>query len=83
MPRSGAILFGDLDGRLDTLRVACRKCDRAGRYGVAGLIARHGPNAKLVDWKAELTADCPRQQAASINIMDLCGAYFPDLTDVF
>src|SRR5262249_34931722 len=53
-----AIIFGDLDGKLDVLRVACCKCDRAGKYSVAKLIARYGPNAKLVDWKDELTADC-------------------------
>ena len=29
MPRDGAILFGDLIGKLDVLRVACDKCGRA------------------------------------------------------
>jgi hypothetical protein len=32
MPRDGAIIFGDLIGKLDVLRVACTKCERAGRY---------------------------------------------------
>ena len=32
MPRDGALTFGDLDGKLDLLRVACRKCDRRGQY---------------------------------------------------
>ncbi len=40
MPRGGAITFGDLDGKLDVLRVACRKCDRSGQYRVAKLIER-------------------------------------------
>ncbi len=31
MPRDGAIIFGDLIGKLDTLRVECPKCGRAGR----------------------------------------------------
>ena len=29
MPRDGAIIFGDLDGKLDVLAVACDKCGRA------------------------------------------------------
>jgi len=32
MPRDDAIIFGDLIGKLDLLRVACTKCDRAGHY---------------------------------------------------
>ena len=32
MPRDGAIVFGDLIGKLDLLRVACPKCDREGQY---------------------------------------------------
>jgi hypothetical protein len=32
MPRDGAIIFGDLIGKLDVLNVACDKCERAGRY---------------------------------------------------
>ena len=42
MPRGGAITFGDLEGKLDTLRVARRKCDRAGQYSLAALLERHG-----------------------------------------
>jgi hypothetical protein len=32
MPRDGAIVFGDLIGKLDDLRVSCEKCGRSGRY---------------------------------------------------
>jgi hypothetical protein len=32
MPRDGAIIFGDLIGKLDLLRVECPKCGRTGRY---------------------------------------------------
>ena len=28
MPRDGAIIFSDLEGKLDVLRVACEKCGR-------------------------------------------------------
>jgi hypothetical protein len=31
MPRDGAIIFGDLIGKLDVLVVACEKCGRSGR----------------------------------------------------
>jgi hypothetical protein len=37
MPRDGAIIFSDLIGKLDVLRVACAKCDRAGNYRLPGL----------------------------------------------
>ena len=68
MPRDGALTFGDLDGKLDVLRVACRECDRRGRYPVAKLIERHGRDAKLVDWNRRL---------CKAGLMDLCGAHFP------
>jgi hypothetical protein len=42
MPRDGAIIFGDLIGKLDVLEVACDKCGRNGRYAVARLIERIG-----------------------------------------
>jgi hypothetical protein len=35
MPRDGAIIFGDLVGKLGVLHVACDKCGRKGRYAVA------------------------------------------------
>jgi hypothetical protein len=82
MRRSGAITFGDLAGRLDVLRVACSKCDRAGQYSVARLIERHGADAGLPDWKATITADCPRRPKPGSRIWNLCGAHFPDLNAV-
>jgi hypothetical protein len=51
MSRGGAITFGDLDGKLDVLRVACRKCDRSGQYRVAKLIERYGPDPDLITLK--------------------------------
>ena len=38
MPRDGAIIFSDLVGKLDMLRVACDKCGRAGRYRLNRLL---------------------------------------------
>ena len=80
MPRDGAIIFSDLLGKLDSLRVACAKCDRAGTYRLTGLIERRGRDGKVIDWLDELTADCPRKRARNTN--DPCGAKCPDLPKV-
>ena len=61
LPRDDAIIFGDLIGKFDVLRVACDKCDRAGRYRLHHLIKSRGRDAKVIDWLTEITADCPRQ----------------------
>ena len=80
MPRDGAIIFSDLIGKLDVLRVECANCGRTGQYPLANLIARYGRAEKLFTWTGELTADCPRKQARNIN--DPCGAICPDLPKV-
>ena len=59
--------------------LACSKCDRRGRYPLARLIERYGREAKLVDWKDQITADCPRRVSARVVVTDQCGAHFPDL----
>ena len=59
--------------------LACAKCDRRGKYSVARLIERYGREGKLVDWKDQITADCPRRANARVVVTDQCGAYFPDL----
>ena len=80
MPRDGAIIFGDLIGKLDVLQVACDKCGRKGRYPVVRLIEQSGRDAKAIDWLAEITADCPKKQAG--NMSDQCAARCPDLPRV-
>jgi hypothetical protein len=80
MPRDGAIIFGDLVGKLDVLNVACEKCGRAGRYALARLIEQRGRDAKVVDWLAEVAADCPKKLAN--NWADQCAARCPDLPKV-
>jgi hypothetical protein len=72
MPREGAIIFADLIGKLDVLRIECAKCGRSGRYRVSRLVQRYGRQAKLFDWSDELTADCPRKLVR--NAADPCGA---------
>jgi hypothetical protein len=36
------VVFGDIEGKLDVLRIECTKCDRKGRYHVHKLIEKHG-----------------------------------------
>jgi hypothetical protein len=80
MPRDGAIIFSDLIGKLDALRVACDKCGRDGFYGLGRLLHRRGRNAKLIDWLDELTADCAKKRTGNMN--DPCGARCPQLPKV-
>ena len=80
MPRDGAIIFSDLIGKLDLLRVRCEKCGRVGRYVLQRLIDDRGRNAKVIDWLDEITADCPKKSAHNMN--DPCGAKCPDLPRV-
>jgi hypothetical protein len=36
------LVFGDIEGKVDVLRVECTKCARKGRYGVCKLIEKYG-----------------------------------------
>ena len=80
MPRDGAIIFGDLVGRLDALNISCDKCGRNGRYAVSRLIEQRGRDGKVVDFLADVSADCPKKQVA--NMGDQCAARCPDLLKV-
>jgi hypothetical protein len=80
MPRDGAIILGDLVGKLATLAIACAKCGRNGRYAVARLVDSRGADAKVSDLLDEIAADCPRRKAA--NFSDMCGARCPELARV-
>jgi hypothetical protein len=80
MPRDGGIIFSDLIGKLDVLRVTCEKCGRDGAYGLARLINERGRDAKLIDWLDELTSQCPKKIARNVN--DPCVARFPGLPTV-
>jgi hypothetical protein len=80
MPRDGAIIFSDLTGKLDVLRVSCEKCGRDGGYRLNGLIEKRGRDAKLIDWLDELTAECRKKIAHNMN--DPRGAKCPQLPRV-
>ena len=53
---------------------------RAGRYHVQHLIDERGRAGKVIDWLDEITADCPKQMAHSMN--HPCGGRCPDLPRV-
>jgi hypothetical protein len=80
MPRDGAIIFSDLIGKLDAVRVTCERCGRNGRNRLQTLIAERGGDASVPDWLAELTAGCSIKQAQ--NWSNRCGARCPDLPKV-
>ena len=61
MPRDGAIIFGDLIGKLDMLRIECPKCGRSARYRLADLIMRYGRDEKVFAFTADVTANRARQ----------------------
>jgi len=75
MPRDGAIIFGDLIGQVEALRVYCDKCGRDGRYILFRLIRKRGHNAGVIDWINELTAECPKRVANDLN--DPCDVRCP------
>ena len=73
-------IFSDLIGKLDAVRVTCPSRGRDGRYNLRTLIDGRGGQGKIIDWLDEITADCPKKMAASMN--DQCDARCPDLPRV-
>jgi hypothetical protein len=55
MPRRAYLIFGDIEGRLDVLRVECTKCARKGRYSVRRLIEKYGRKANMMNGGNSLT----------------------------
>ena len=79
MPRDGAIIFSDLIGKLDLLRVACEKCGRDGCYGLSGSSISVAAMAKVVDGSMN---DRRLPEEAARNLNDPCGARCRDLARV-
>ena len=80
MPRDGAIIFSDLIGKLDMLRVACAKCGRDGSYRLNGLIEKRGRDAMRQFIGSINELECPKKIAHNMN--DPCGARCQDLARV-
>jgi hypothetical protein len=71
-----ALTLADYPGKL--VRIACRRCDRRGRYWRTTLIAIYGAEAPLPSVLAFLAHDCPKRRGIG---NDACGAYYPDLAE--
>ncbi len=56
-------VFGDIEGKLDVLRVECTKCERKGRYNVR----KYGRKGHMMKWKAQLNGDCQRRDAPQLH----------------
>jgi len=67
MPGRSYIIFGDIEGKLDVLRVECTKCARKGRYRVSALIEKYGRKGNMMKWKEQLNGDCPRRDEPSLH----------------
>ena len=79
MPRT-YLIFGDIEGKLDVLRVECTKCDRKGRYHVHKLIEKYGRKANMSKWLTELKLDCLKREAFQLH--GRCDLICPDLPKV-
>src|SRR6476646_5800314 len=74
------LVFGDIEGKLDVLRVECTKCSRKGRYPVHKLIEKSGSKANMMKWKEQLKGGCPRRDAHGPH--ERCDLICPDLPRV-
>jgi hypothetical protein len=71
------LIFGDIEGKLDVLRVECTKCARKGRYSGRRLIEKYGRKGNMMKWKEQLNGDCPKRDAYSMQ--ERCDLICPDL----
>jgi hypothetical protein len=61
------------------MRLACRRCERRGRYRVARLVAEHGADVALPDLRHALAVGCSQVGHRSTP----CGIYYADLARDF
>ena len=74
------LVFADIEGKLDVLRVECTRCERKGRNSVAGLIEKYGRDSHMMKWREQLNSDCPKRDAPQMH--DRCDLICPDLPKV-
>ena len=77
----GSITLGDVAEHTTVLAVACTRCERAGKYRLETLIARHGADFGIPDLLRLLSDDCVKR--ASVSAYDLCGVHCPELPGFF
>jgi hypothetical protein len=76
-PTTRTYTLGEIATRIEILEV---RCDRAGRYVTARLVAEHGPDADSAAWVRGLVADCPKHEG---NWYERCDPHSPALAKVF
>ena len=74
------LVFGDIEGKLDMLRVECTRCQRKGCYSVLKLIQQYGRKGNLMKRMEMLNSDCPKRDAAQLR--ERCDLICPDLPKV-
>jgi hypothetical protein len=77
----GSITLGDVADHTAVLTVACTRCERAGRYNLDTLIARHGEGFSIPKLLRLLSKDWPKR--ASVIAYHLCGVHCPELPGFF
>jgi len=78
---TGSLTLATVAARTEVLTVACNRCDRPGRYRLAALIERHGPEFGIPELLRTLSMGCPKRQ--SVSAYDLCGIHCPGLAALF
>jgi len=81
MATSGSISLSEVAEHTAVLAVACSRCERAGKYRLETLIARHGADFGIPDLLRQLSDDCPKRK--SITVYDRCGVHCPQLPSFF
>ena len=75
---AGAVSLDDLRRRgVSVVWVACRGCERKGRYRRGTLITRFGAECVVPDVGVRLSADCPK---CSALLFERCRVFFPETT---
>jgi hypothetical protein len=74
------LTFGDIEGKLDMLRVECTRCQRKVRYSVAKLIEKYGRRTNMMKWREQLNGDCPKRDAHELH--GRCDLICPDLPNL-
>ena len=78
---AGSITLGEAAEHTAVVTVGCTRCDRAGKYRLETLIARHGEDFGIPELLRLLSEDCPKR--ASVSAYDLCGVHCPELPSFF
>jgi hypothetical protein len=74
------LTFGDIEGKLDILRIECTRCQRKGVYSIAKLIAKYGRRGNMTKWRDQFNRVCPKRDAHELH--GRCDLIWPDLPNV-